>query len=45
MVLRGGALLRTMKHHDRPAQTWERKEYGSEYQAGTQGGLVNPQSD
>ena len=21
---------------------WERKEYGSEYQAGTQGGLVNP---
>ena len=24
---------------------WEREEYGSEYQAGTQGGLVNPQSD
>ena len=24
---------------------WERKKYGSEYQVGTQGGLVNSQSD
>ena len=24
---------------------WEREEYGSEYQAGTQGGLVNSQSE
>ena len=24
---------------------WERKEYGPEYQAGAQGGLVNPQSE